>query len=270
MAMLREYAETKKLLFQQKRRLAFVAADVSNAARLKVGEDKLVIEHAFAEYRKYVERVLTANNVWKLTWQGETVLCAFFTIDNAVRAAQQIVGELVWFNDGIHQLRYKFEVRCGVSVGDVVFPEDKRIEDLSDESLDLAIAMRNRAPSNSVWAAAEALAEVGDAAAFVRVDEPVSGQEVRAWRPAEEQPLEGLLASRGARPGRWPRPGPTRFRRCRRLAETGTRDRRPRWACRRAGGVPRRRRRRHRRASAAALTRRTLDPEIMDFSRHFS
>jgi class 3 adenylate cyclase len=190
MAMLREYAETKKLLFQQKRHLAFVAADVSNAARLKVGEDKLVIEHAFAEYRKFVERVLSANNVWKLTWQGETVLCAFFTIDNAVRAAQQVVSEMAWFNDGIHQLRYKFEVRCGVSVGDVVFPEDKRLDDLSDEALDLAIAMRNKAPANSVWVAAEALAEVGDVSAFARVDEPVSGQAVRAWRSGDDQPSE--------------------------------------------------------------------------------
>jgi hypothetical protein len=206
MAMLREYAETKKLLFQQKRRLAFVSADVVNTARLKAGEDKLVIEHAFAEYRKYVERVLAANNVWKLAWQGETVLCAFFAVGAAVRAAQQIVDELVWFNDGIHQLRYKFEVRCGVSAGDVVFPEDKRIEDLSDEALDLAVALRNRAPANAVWAAADALTEVGDASAFVLVGEPVAGQEVREWRPGEQPasavgplaPPSGPVAPAGA------------------------------------------------------------------------
>jgi hypothetical protein len=178
-AMLREYAETKKLLFQQKRRLAFLSAAVIGAARLKAGQDKLVIEHAFAEYRKYVERILASNNVWKLTWQAENVLGAFFTIDAAVRAGQQIISELAWFNDGVHQLRFKFEVHCGVSIGEVVFPEDKKIEDLTDETLDLAIALRDRAPSGAVWVSPEALAEVADASGF----KPVAGEDTREWRP---------------------------------------------------------------------------------------
>jgi serine/threonine protein kinase len=183
MAMLREYAETKKLLFQQKRRLAFLAADVPNSPRLKAGEDKLVIEHAFAEYRKYVERVLSSNNVWKLTWQGESVIAAFFTADAAVRAAQQVIDEIAWFNDGVHQLRYRFEVRAAVSVGDVVFPEDRKIEDVTDEALGLAVQLRDRAPSGSAWVSAEALADVADGTGFRSLDTVVSGQEVREWRP---------------------------------------------------------------------------------------
>jgi class 3 adenylate cyclase len=183
MAMLREYAETKKLLFQQKRRLAFLSVDVVNAARLKAGEDKLVLEHAFAEYRKFVERILAGNNVWKSTWQADTVLCAFFTPDAAVRAAQQLLGELAWFNDGIHQLRYKFEIHGGVSAGEVVFPEDKRIEDVSDEVLDLAVSLRNGAPSGALWVPAESVAELADATGFTPVDTPISGQAIRAWRP---------------------------------------------------------------------------------------
>jgi hypothetical protein len=183
MAMLREYAETKKLLFQQKRRVAFLAVEVVNAARLKAGEDKLVLEHAVAEYRKHVERVLGANNAWKYAWQGESVLGAFFSIDAAVRAGQQLLQELPWFNDGIHQLRYKFELRAGVSAGDVVLPEDKRLEDLSDESVDLALALRGRAPSGALWAPAEALAELGDASGFAPLDEPVAGQYAQEWKP---------------------------------------------------------------------------------------
>ena len=192
-AMLREYAETKKLLFQQKRRLAFLSADVANAARVKASEDKLVVEHAFAEYRKYVERILSSNNVWKLTWQGETVLCAFFTVDAAVRAGQQILSELAWFNDGVHQARAKFEVHCGVSLGDVVFPEDKKIEDLTDETLDQAVAMRDRAPAGALWVSPEALAEVADGSGF---KSGVSA-DIREWQPAMS--VESGLMAGGAR-----------------------------------------------------------------------
>lgn len=187
MAMLREYAETKKLLFQQKRRLAFLSVDVVNAARVKSGEDKLVIEHAFAEYRKYVERVLASNNVWKTTWQAETALCAFFTVDAAVRAGQQIIRELSWFNDGVHQARVKFEAHCGVSMGDVVFPDDKRIEDLTDETLDLAVSLRESAPTGALWMSRESQAEVADATGFTNANVRVSGQEVREWRHVPER-----------------------------------------------------------------------------------
>jgi hypothetical protein len=184
MAMLREYAETKKLLFQQKRRLSFLSVDVTNATRVKSGEDKLVFEHALAEYRKYVERVLGSNNVWKTSWQAETTLCAFFTVDAAVRAGQQILAELAWFNDGVHQARHKFEVHCGVSTGDVVFPDDKRIEDVTDEALDLAIGMREAAPAGALWVTREAQAEVADGTGFTTATQVVLGQEVREWRPA--------------------------------------------------------------------------------------
>jgi hypothetical protein len=188
MAMLREYAETKKLLFQQKRRLAFLSVDVTNAARVKSGEDKLVLEHAFAEYRKYVERVLSSNNVWKTSWQAETTLCAFHTIDAAVRAGQQIIAELGWFNDGVHQARNKFEVHGGVSLGDVVFPDDKRIEDVTDEALDLAIALREAAPAGALWLTREVQAEVADGTGFSGGNQYVLGQEVREWRPSTSRP----------------------------------------------------------------------------------
>jgi serine/threonine protein kinase len=188
MAMLREYAETKKLLFQQKRRLAFLSVDVTNAARVKSGEDKLVLEHAFAEYRKYVERVLSSNNVWKTSWQAETTLCAFHTVDAAVRAGQQIIAELGWFNDGVHQARNKFEVHGGVSLGDVVFPDDKRIEDVTDEALDLAIALREAAPAGALWLTREVQAEVADGTGFSGGNQYVLGQEVREWRPSTSRP----------------------------------------------------------------------------------
>ena len=192
MAMLREYAETKKLLFQQKRRLAFLSVDVVNAARVKSGEDKLVIEHAFAEYRKYVERILGSNNVWKTSWRGEQTLCAFFTVDAAVRAGQQIIAELGWFNDGVHHARQKFEVRCGAALGDVVFPDDKRIDDVTDEALDLAAALCEAAPSGALWVARESQAEVADGTGFTSVNQHVLGQDVREWRAQPARAAESI------------------------------------------------------------------------------
>ena len=108
---------------------------------------------------------------------------------------QKIISELGWFNDGVHHARHKFEVHCGVSLGDVVFPDDKRIEDETDEALDLAAALCEAAPSGALWVARETQAEVADGAGFSSVDQHVLGQEVREWRPGGAKPAVTMPAA---------------------------------------------------------------------------
>src|SRR5207245_898669 len=54
LAMLREYSEAQRFLHQGQRHLAFLSIDVAGSTKMKAGEDKLVIEHAFTEYKKFV------------------------------------------------------------------------------------------------------------------------------------------------------------------------------------------------------------------------
>lgn len=182
LAMLREYTETKKALFQEKRHLAFLAIDVVGSTKMKIGEDKLVIEHAFVEYKKFIERILKNNEVWKVAWTPDGIMCAFVTSQDAVNAGQEVLRGLAWFNDGVHQLRTPFSVRSGVNAGEVVFPESKKMEEVSDEVVDCAGHMQKYAAPGTLWVSALVHDELKDHAGFASIEQKVDGHRVFEWR----------------------------------------------------------------------------------------
>ena len=184
LGMLREYAEAKRILSQEKRNLAFLAIDVVGSTKMKGGEDQLSIEHAFSEYKKFVERILKQNGVWKVTWTPDGVMCAFNTSNEAVKAAQEVLSGLPWFNDGVHHLRMPFSVRCGVNAGEVVFPQDKEMEEISDEVIDIAGHMQKYATPGTLWLSTTLRNTLAQQEAFQALSEKVDGQEVAEWRPA--------------------------------------------------------------------------------------
>ena len=57
MSLLRDYAASKRLLHEVTKDLSFLSIDVVGSTKMKLGEDKLVIEHAFAEWRTFIERM---------------------------------------------------------------------------------------------------------------------------------------------------------------------------------------------------------------------
>ena len=181
LALLREYAEAKKILYQEKRNLAFLAIDVVGSTKMKAGEEKLVIEHAFTEYKKFIEHILKVNNAWKSTWTPDGAMIAFLTPNDAVKAAKDVLAGLGWFNDGIHHMRTPFSVRCGVNAGEVVFPESKGMEEISDEVIDVAGHMQKYAAPDSLWLPREVLNQLADPAGF----RPVAGQQVDGHTPCE-------------------------------------------------------------------------------------
>jgi tRNA A-37 threonylcarbamoyl transferase component Bud32/class 3 adenylate cyclase len=184
MGMLREYAVAKKILSQEKRRLAFLSIDVVGSTKMKAGEDKLTIEHAFSEYKKFVERILKQNELWKVAWTPDGIMCAFPTTNDAVKAGQGVLNGLAWFNDGVHHLRTPFGVRCGVNAGEVVFPEEKNMEEISDETIDVAGHMQKYAAHGTLWIAQEICSEIEDATGFQTLQNNVDGFQVAEWRPA--------------------------------------------------------------------------------------
>jgi serine/threonine protein kinase/class 3 adenylate cyclase len=195
LTMLREYAEAKKFLFQEKRHLAFLSIDVVGSTKMKIGEDKLAIEHAFAEYKKFVERILKANNIWKVAWTPDGIMCAFFTTADAVKAGQEVLEGLTWFNDGVHQLKMGFNVRCGVNAGEVVFPEEKDMEEISDEAIDVAGHMQKYAAHGALWISRALMMELGDQTGWRAItDQKVDGLDCFEWRADNL----GAEAARGA------------------------------------------------------------------------
>jgi serine/threonine protein kinase/class 3 adenylate cyclase len=183
LALLREYSEAQNKLYAGKQHLAFFSVDIVNSTQMKKGEDKLVVEHAFVEYRKFLERILKTHNVWKFASTPDGTMAAFQKADDAVCAAQAVVKELDWFNDGVHRLKTRFSVRCGVNVGEVIFPPDRNMEEISDEVVDVAGHLQKNANPDTLWVAKDVLKEVADPAGFTMIeDRQVDGRTAFEWR----------------------------------------------------------------------------------------
>ena len=184
LSVLREYNEAQNYLAQGRRHLAFLSVDVVGSTKMKQGEDKLVIEHAFSEYKKFIERILKTHNAWKTAFTPDGIMSAFAAAEDAVRAGQAVLNELPWFNDGIHSLRTPFSVRCGVNTGEVIFPEERLMEDITDEVIDVAGHMQKYAAHGTLWISQEGLRELAEKDDFHAIStQQVDGRTPFEWRP---------------------------------------------------------------------------------------
>ena len=184
LSLLRQYSEAQKTLSKGQRHLAFLSIDVVGSTAMKRNEDKLLIEHAFVEYRKFVERILRANNMWKVAYTPDGTMAAFYTEGDAVNAAKQLLNELPWFNEGVHKLKTPFSVRCGVNAGEVIFPDEKTVEQITDFVIDLAGHMQKYAAPNALWLAKEVLDILPEKNGFRLVaTQEVDGRATYEWTP---------------------------------------------------------------------------------------
>jgi class 3 adenylate cyclase len=181
MSLLRDFAASKQLLSQAKKRLAFLSIDVVGSTKMKVGEDQLSIEHAFSEYKKFLERIFRDCRCWKVAWTPDGVMTCFLTVDEAATAGRRVLAELDWFNRDVHQLRSQFHVRCGLNAGEVIFPDEKSMEEISDEVIDVAGHMQKYADPDTLWVSSEIFQQLQDRSGFVSVDRQVDKREVFAW-----------------------------------------------------------------------------------------
>jgi serine/threonine protein kinase/class 3 adenylate cyclase len=187
LALLRKYNESKKVLFQEKKPLAFMSIDVVGSTQMKRGEDKLTVEHAFVEFKKFVERILNSNNCWKSAWTPDGVMCAFRGTPEAVTAGQEVLSGLGWFNSGVHNLRTPFAVRAGVHYGEVVFPDDKDMVEVSDFTIDVAGHLQKHGAQNTLWVSKEAVDMLSGTSGFKMLEQQVDSHGVFEWAPSVEK-----------------------------------------------------------------------------------
>lgn len=178
MSLLRQYADARRILGEAGKRLAFLSVDVAGSTRMKVGEDRLVIEHTFAEYKKFLEHIFYKFHIHKVAWTPDGVMACFPSVDEGVGAARKILVDLDWFNSGVNQLRTPFRVRCGLNFGEVLVPEDKPLEHVSDHIIDVAGHMQKEAAENALWISDRAYDLLTDKTGFQRLDRTVDNHAV--------------------------------------------------------------------------------------------
>lgn len=182
MQWLKRYLALKKSLSGQKKHLAFLSVDVVGSTTMKLGEDKLTIEHAFREYKTLVESILKEYGVWKSAWTPDGVMACFLRPDLGVSAARKIIRQLKAFNENVNQMKKIFRVRCGLNAGDVVADESIPMEEIADETVDVAGHLQKYAKPDSLWVSEEVWGQLSDQSGFNSVDTTVDGRKVRAWQ----------------------------------------------------------------------------------------
>lgn len=176
--LLKLFAETKRKLDSMGRDLAFLAIDVVDSTGMKDGEEKASIEHDFREYKQFIESRFKAQGILKSTWTPDGVMSCFPTVDQAVKAAQEILSGLEAFNAHVKTIRRDFKVRCGVNYGYVYFDETMPLEELSDRVIDVAGHMQKHAAPNTICIAQPAIEPLKNREGFVPISKVVDGYEV--------------------------------------------------------------------------------------------
>lgn len=178
------YTDAKAVLEATKMELTFLSLDVVGSTKMKQGEDPFVIEQAFTDYRRLVERALKRHAAYKSTWTPDGQMAAFRDPQAAVDCAKEILSSLPEFNAKVSKMRTPFALRCGANAGVVSTDDATPMEKISDFSIDVAGHMQKHADVDSLWISADLHAKLTDASGFVPTGGEVDGRDVFAWRRA--------------------------------------------------------------------------------------
>jgi class 3 adenylate cyclase len=176
------YAQTKKSLEESKKNLSFLAIDVVNSTGMKLGEDPALAERDFRQYKKLVDRIITAHKGLKAAWTPDGVMICFASVQNAVQAAQELIRGLDHFNRTVKTIKADFQVRCGINAGSVMFDDTVRMEEMTDRHIDIAGHMQKYADPNTIYVGAHAIESIRAQFDFHNAEKKVDGHDVYAWR----------------------------------------------------------------------------------------
>lgn len=180
--LLKEFAETKRKLDEMGRDLAFLAIDVVDSTGMKEREERAIVEHDFKEYKRFVERTLTAHGCLKSAWTPDGVMSCFTSVDAAVKTAREVITGLEAFNRDVKSMTRDFMVRCGVNSGFVYFDDSVPLEEISDRVIDIAGHMQKHAKPNSVCVAKPTIEPLNERGGFEPSGQTVDGYEVYEWK----------------------------------------------------------------------------------------
>jgi class 3 adenylate cyclase len=176
------YARTKRSLETQMQNLSFLAIDIVDSTGMKKGEDAALAERDFRQYKKLVQKAIDDNNGLKAAWTPDGVMICFETVENAVQAAKQVIGDLDHFNSHVKSIKRDFQVRAGINAGRVLFDDTVPMEEISDREIDIAGHMQKYADVNTIYVGENAIESMRSGAEFKPADRVIDGREVYYWK----------------------------------------------------------------------------------------
>jgi class 3 adenylate cyclase len=179
--LLKIFADTKKKLDKMGRDLSFLSVDIVDSTGMKEGEEKALVEHTFKEYKKFVEEKIEANGALKSAWTPDGVMICFSKVDEAVKAAREIIKGLDSFNKNVKAVKQDIKVRCGINSGYVYYDPSMSMEEMSDRIIDIAGHMQKYATPNNIFIAKPAIEPTNVREGFTPASKTIDGLEVYVW-----------------------------------------------------------------------------------------
>ena len=200
--LLREFATARKRLEKSRQRLAFLSTDIVGSSRIKVGQDPLLAEQLFREYRRFIEEILKKYRHKASSWTPDGVMTCFPQLDLATAAARELLKNLPAFNKEKNPLEFPVQVRCGANMGEVFYDDNTPLEMLSDPVLDLTGHLQKSAAPNSLLITAECMEQLRDNAGYNLAPFDVDGFQVYEWSLEGRRPASVTGTGAGTRLGR--------------------------------------------------------------------
>jgi len=194
--LVRLMVEARRELDAMTKDVAFLALDVVESTKMKLGEDTAFVEHDFKEFKRMVDGVIAREGMLKAAWTPDGAMICFDSLETAVRAAQAMLRQLPAFNAGTRMMRTPFRVRCGINAGRVQYDATTPMEEMSDNVIDVAGHMQKYADPDTIFVAGDLIRRRKFKQGFTPADTEVDGHAVSVWRGPSADPPELRAAAR--------------------------------------------------------------------------
>ncbi|MFN4179218.1 MAG: adenylate/guanylate cyclase domain-containing protein [Armatimonadota bacterium] len=183
----------QRMLEGQKQRRAFLSVDVVKSSEMKQASSELEVEHSFQQFHSWLEEVVTKHGGQIHSVAGDGAMCMFTDDVEAVKAALELQRSIAQFNATRNLLPTPFQIRCGISAGNVPVEDGKPIGQIHSHVLDRAANLQKRAKPGGIVVGGEvsgaALMLLGT---FSPLPDYPNSQTAFEWRPENEFSTEAM------------------------------------------------------------------------------
>lgn len=153
--LLQQLFEIQGHLETQKLRRAFLSVDVVGSTAMTMSAPELEVEFSFGEFRRWAQDIISHHGGELQSAAGDGVMCSFEDDAAAVRAACELQTGLPEFNASRNRLPQPFQIRCGISAGEVAIEKGAGLRDVQSPAIYRAAMMQKRAEPGDIVVSTE-------------------------------------------------------------------------------------------------------------------
>lgn len=181
----------QRALESQKERRAFLSIDVVGSTEMKRSGPEPDVEYSFRRFLEWAERIVKENKGQVHSAAGDGLMAMFPDDVSAVKAAKALQEGIKAFNATYNRLPVPFQIRCGVSAGEVPIEDGTPLGYLHSPVIDRAARLQRCAEPGDILVSGEvqaaALSVLGH---FSPLPAPIDGQPAFSWRAGHRKERE--------------------------------------------------------------------------------